>query len=72
MSLLMHCTPEYNIDDRLAGNIVYTHMFGQDIILLNSEEVAVALLDKCSSKYSDQPEFAPAELYVLLFLCSLH
>ena len=72
MSLLMHRAPEHDIDDRRTGDIVYTRMFGQDVILLNSEEVAVALLDKRSQKYSDRPEFSPAEMYVLLSVsCSL-
>ena len=38
-------------------DIVYTRVFDQDVILLNSEEAAVALLSK---RYSDRPEFSPA------------
>ncbi|KAN0081290.1 Cytochrome P450 [Tylopilus felleus] len=53
----------YTAWSKIYGDIVYTRMFGQDVILLNSEEVAVALLDKRSQKYSDRPEFSPAEMF---------
>ncbi|KAN0101188.1 Cytochrome P450 [Tylopilus felleus] len=41
-------------------DIVYTRVFDQDVILLNSEEAAVALLSK---RYSDRPEFSPASFF---------
>ncbi|KAN0101198.1 Cytochrome P450 [Tylopilus felleus] len=53
----MHRAPEHDI--------VYARVFGQDVILLNSEEVAVALLDKRSQKYSNRPEFSPASCSTL-------
>ena len=58
--------------DRLvAGDIVYTRALGQEIIILNSEELAIALLEKRSDKYSDRPVYSVAELYVVQpFLCS--
>lgn len=47
-------------------------MLGQHIILLNSEQVAIALLEKRSQKYSDRPVFSVADLYVLVpFQCSV-
>ena len=58
--------------DCRTGDIVYTRVLGQDIIVLNSEQVAVALLEKRSQKYSDRPVFSTADLYVFpVFLCSL-
>ena len=58
--------------DRRTGDIIYTHVLGQDIIVLNSEQVAVALLEKRSQKYSDRPVFSTADLFVFLtFVCSL-
>ena len=40
-------------------------MFGQDMVILNSQEVAVALLEKRSHKYSDRPVLSILELYVV-------
>ena len=58
--------------DRRTGDIVYTRVPGQDIIVLNSEQVAVALLEKRSHKYSDRPVFSAADLCVFpAFRCSL-
>ncbi|KIJ19362.1 hypothetical protein PAXINDRAFT_7846 [Paxillus involutus ATCC 200175] len=45
------------------GDIMYTHILNQEIIVLNSEEVAVELLEKRSRKYSDRPLFATADLF---------
>ncbi|KIK95876.1 hypothetical protein PAXRUDRAFT_826569 [Paxillus rubicundulus Ve08.2h10] len=45
------------------GDIMYTHILNREIIVLNSEEVAVELLDKRSTKYSDRPLFATADLF---------
>jgi len=38
-----------------AGDIVYSHFFNQEIIIINSEKVAAELLDKRSHNYSDRP-----------------
>ncbi|KAF8835269.1 cytochrome P450 [Paxillus ammoniavirescens] len=45
------------------GDILYTQILNQEIIVLNSEEVAVELLEKRSNKYSDRPLFALADLF---------
>jgi hypothetical protein len=42
---------------------IYMRALRQDVIL-NSEEVAIALLEKRSHKYSDRPVFPAADLYV--------
>jgi hypothetical protein len=58
--------------DRRTGDIVYTRILGQDIIVLNSEQIAIAFLEKRSQKYSDRPVFSAADLCVFpVFLCSL-
>ncbi|KIJ19363.1 hypothetical protein PAXINDRAFT_166569 [Paxillus involutus ATCC 200175] len=45
------------------GDILYMQILNQEIIVLNSEEVAVELLEKRSRKYSDRPLFATADLF---------
>ena len=52
--------------DRPTGDVVYTRVLGQEVIILNSEEVAIALLEKRSQKYSDRPVFSVVNLYVAL------
>lgn len=48
------------------GDMVYTKLFGQDNIVVNSEKIARALLENRSQNYSDRPEIATNELYDLL------
>lgn len=45
------------------GDVVYTRLFGQDNIIINSERVARDLLDHRSQNYSDRPEIATNELF---------
>ncbi|OCH88011.1 cytochrome P450 [Obba rivulosa] len=42
------------------GDIVYLHVFGQGLVFLNSIEVAVDLLEKKGSIYSDKPSLVMA------------
>ena len=37
------------------GDLVYTRLLNQEVIVLNSEEVAKDLLEQRSYNYSDQP-----------------
>lgn len=37
------------------GDLVYLNVAGQHIVVLNSQKVAVDLLDRRASKYSDRP-----------------
>ncbi|KIK95878.1 hypothetical protein PAXRUDRAFT_139741 [Paxillus rubicundulus Ve08.2h10] len=46
-----------------AGDMLYTRILNQEIIVLNSQEVAVELLEKRSGKYSDRPLLAIADLF---------
>ena len=41
-----------------GGDLVYTSFFNQEIIVINSEKVARALLEQRSNIYSDRPEIA--------------
>lgn len=40
---------------RFSGNVVQFNFFGQTVIVLNSREAAIDLLEKRSSIYSDRP-----------------
>ncbi|KAF8708193.1 cytochrome p450, partial [Rhizoctonia solani] len=42
------------------GDVVYARVLGQDIVLLNSREAALELLERRSSKYSDRPRLVMA------------
>ena len=46
------------------GDVVYTHVCGRDIVILNSADVALDLLEKRSSVYSDRPYLPMFELSV--------
>lgn len=45
------------------GDVVYTRLFCQDNIIINSERVARDLLEHRSQNYSDRPEIATNELF---------
>jgi hypothetical protein len=40
-----------------VGDVIYFNALGKSIVVLNSVEAAVELLDKRSSIYSDRPYF---------------
>ncbi|KAG6872170.1 hypothetical protein C0995_012445 [Termitomyces sp. Mi166 len=46
------------------GDVVQLKILGQSIIILNSVEAAVDLLDKRSANYSDRPTLPVIELWV--------
>lgn len=45
------------------GDIVYSHLFGQHIVVINSEKVAIELLKKRSYNYSDRPDLPTNTLF---------
>ncbi|KAG1843376.1 cytochrome P450 [Suillus subalutaceus] len=51
----------------IYGDIIYSRMLNQDVIILNSVDVARAILEKRSSNYSDRPRFATMELLGIAF-----
>ncbi|OAX42161.1 hypothetical protein K503DRAFT_683883, partial [Rhizopogon vinicolor AM-OR11-026] len=44
------------------GNVVYTRLFDQENIVINSEEIARELLERRLQDYSDRPEIATNKL----------
>ncbi|KAH7884352.1 cytochrome P450 [Phlebopus sp. FC_14] len=51
----------------LYGDLVYSSFFSQEIIVINSEKVAKALLDRRSKIYSDRPDVPLNQLFGLGF-----
>ncbi|KAF5382531.1 hypothetical protein D9615_002807 [Tricholomella constricta] len=51
----------YNLGKQY-GDVVYLHVLGKPMIVLNSVKAAVDLLEKRSSNYSDRPDFPIFEL----------
>ncbi|KAG2131395.1 cytochrome P450 [Suillus clintonianus] len=49
------------------GDIVYSHLLGQQIIVINSEKVAIELLEKRSHNYSNRPTLPTSALFGLDF-----
>ncbi|KAF9223708.1 cytochrome P450 [Gyrodon lividus] len=49
------------------GDIVHARVLNQDVVILNSEKVARALLDQRSHNYSDRPRYATLELFGIAF-----
>ncbi|KAG1883223.1 hypothetical protein F4604DRAFT_1920406 [Suillus subluteus] len=47
----------------ILGDMVYTKLFGQDNIVINSEEIARDVLENRSQNYSDRPEIATNDLF---------
>ncbi|KAF9235264.1 cytochrome P450 [Melanogaster broomeanus] len=47
----------------LTGDLVYSRLFNQDIIIINSEKVAKDLLEDRSSNYSDRPNVPTTALF---------
>ncbi|KAF9058824.1 hypothetical protein BDP27DRAFT_1181074, partial [Rhodocollybia butyracea] len=42
--------------DKYAGPIVYLNLAGQNVVVLNTKEVANELMDRRSTNYSDRPK----------------
>ncbi|EIW83715.1 cytochrome P450 [Coniophora puteana RWD-64-598 SS2] len=49
------------------GGLVYTKLLGQDLIVINDEEVAIELLERRSAIYSGRPVIATNELFGMDF-----
>ena len=50
--------------DTHVGDIVYSRLFGKDIIIINSEKIAKDLLENRSRNYSDRPYMITTEMSV--------
>lgn len=46
----------------VLGDIIYSRLLGNDIIIINSEKVARELLERRSLNYSDRPYLITNEL----------
>ena len=57
---LQTSNPPKNVLTRLSGELMYLSALGQGILVINSQRVAVDLLDKRSNIYSDRPHFISA------------
>ena len=55
------------VDTRI-GDLVYSRLLGKDIIIINSEKIAVDLLENRSRNYSDRPYLITNEMSGPLFL----
>ena len=58
------CARDKTSNKTLPGDILHLTVFGQHIVVLNSIESAVTLLEKRSDRYSDRPVFPMLELLV--------
>ncbi|KAG6819996.1 hypothetical protein H0H93_006699, partial [Arthromyces matolae] len=53
---------EYESDNGFEGDVIYLHVLGKPMIVLNSVKAAVDLLEKRSMNYSDRPDFPIFEM----------
>lgn len=53
------------------GDIVYSRLLGQEVIIINSDKVAIELLEKRSHNYSDRPNLPTTALFGLDFNTTL-
>ena len=42
-------------DSRVAGEVVHVNLFGHSVVILNTHQAAVDLLEIRSANYSDRP-----------------
>jgi hypothetical protein len=49
----------------IIGKLIYSRLFGINLIVINSETIARELLDKRSANYSSRPVIRTNELYAL-------
>jgi hypothetical protein len=55
----------------ISGDLIFLRILDEQMVVVNSQPIAEALLDKRSRIYSDRPYLATLEPYVLLvFFCS--
>ena len=54
------CSQGHADADPCIGDIVYLHVFGQGLLFLNTYEVAIDLLERKGSIYSDKPPLVMA------------
>ena len=63
--LLSFNIPEVRLNSG-QGDVVYVIALGKSIVVLNSEQDAIDLLEKKSAIYSDRPPFITCDMYVTI------
>jgi hypothetical protein len=58
------CLSCFTANFRVPGDVVYARILGQHFVLINSEKVGRAIVNKRSAIYSDRPSVATSEEYV--------
>ncbi|EGN98312.1 hypothetical protein SERLA73DRAFT_169309 [Serpula lacrymans var. lacrymans S7.3] len=56
---------------QVHGNIIYSRLLNQEIIILNSEKLARDLLEQRSYNYSDRPQYPTIDLFGMTFHSAL-
>ncbi|KAF8132069.1 cytochrome P450 [Boletus edulis] len=56
---------------KVYGDLVYSRFFNQDVIIINSEKIAKALLEDRSSNYADRPHLITNTLFGIDFNTAL-
>jgi len=50
----------------ISGDLFFLRLLGQEVVVINSQDIAEALMEKRSRIYSDRPYLATRQPYVLL------
>jgi hypothetical protein len=61
VSLLLEPT-SHRFEYRAVGDLVYSRLFQQDIIIINSEKIAKELLEERSNNYANRPHLVTSAL----------
>jgi hypothetical protein len=59
------------VETIISGDLVFVRLLGHEVVVINSQRVADALLEKRSRIYSDRPYIATLEPYVLMLFFHL-
>ncbi|KAF9238504.1 cytochrome P450 [Melanogaster broomeanus] len=62
---------QWGKNTRYKGDIIYSNLFGQDFVVINSEKLAHELLDQRSTIYSDRARIPTTELFGMDFSSGL-
>ena len=60
--------PSKEINSSLEGDVVYLHIVGRPLLILNSAKAMRDLLEKRGASFSDRPRIVVlGEMYVMVF-----
>jgi hypothetical protein len=57
VSNLLFSSSIHRVDDFPDSDVIYVNFMGQPVVVLNTAQVAIDLLDKRSNIYSNRPDF---------------